>query len=205
MLLDERGLYTAVHSAAFQRVPTADLQLWGSAHAVFQFVTIELLDWLKTEIGEAKALEICAGNGVISRSLGIVGVDNRIQQKAYFQRNAIDFYGELHPDNFTAPPREIKNYNANDAVRIFRPEVVVGAFVTPKVTRADNARGIMGNGYGPDMFEMFKRLKKYIHFGNRRTHLPNPIYDLPHLELEYPWLVTRCVDPSLNRVWIWEF
>lgn len=205
LLLDERSLYKAVPASLLLRLPHNHLQVWAHDHAIYQFVTIEMIGWLREQIGEAKALEICAGNGVIARTLGITGIDSRVQETAYFQRCLKEKYGpEAEYQQLTRPPKEIKKYEAMEAVRVFRPEIVIGAFVTPKGTREQSAKGIMGNAYGPNMQELLQRVKKCIHFGNRNTHLPNPIYDMPHHELEFPWLVNRSFDQSLNRVWVWE-
>lgn len=205
MLLDERGLYKAVPYETLADIPTNDLQVFANDHAIYQFVTIELLDWLRTEIDGMKALEICAGNGVIARNLGIVGIDSRIQENRRFQKVLQEKYGSA-ADGFalTRPPREIKRYETLDAIRVFRPDIVVGAFVTPRGTRANSAAGIQCNHYGPDMLEMFKKIKKYIHIGNKNTHQPNPIYDKPHREYAFPWLVSRAFDQSLNRIWVWD-
>lgn len=204
LFINQQGLIQAVPAVVLEEIPHEHLMIWANDHAVFQIVTCELIEWLRGQIGAKKALEICAGNGVISRELGIIGVDNRLQEKPYFRKSMDEKYGEGHEFNGTHPPKEIKKYEAIEAIRVFRPEIVVGAFVTAKNTRDEAAKGISGNAYGPDMKELFRRVRIYIHFGNMATHLPNPVYELPHTELSYPWLYSRAFDQSLNRIWIWE-
>lgn len=204
LFINQQGLIQAVPAIILEEIPHEHLMIWANDHAVFQIVTCELIEWLKEQIGDKKTLEICAGNGVISRELGIIGVDNRLQEKPYFQKLVTEKYGVSNQLQMTSPPKEIKKYEAIEAIRVFRPEIVVGAFVTGKNTRNEAAKGITGNAYGVDMKELFARVKKYIHFGNKNTHLPNPIYELPHSELAYPWLYSRAFDQSLNRIWIWE-
>lgn len=205
LLLDRAGMYKVVPAAVLKELPVNHLQQWGSENAIFQYITTELIEWLRKQIGDRKAVEICAGNGLISRTLGIIGIDSRIQQSKKFNQAVEDTYGNIRPEWVrTSPPKDIKKYEAMEAVRVFRPEVVVGAFVTPKGTPADAARGVNCNAWGPNEGEILDRVKKYIHFGNLNTHTKKFIYARPHQELYPPWLVTRCNDQSLNRIWIWE-
>lgn len=204
-LLDEKGLYQAVPADVLKSFLFEDVRLWANQHAVFQLVTTELIDWLREEVGGAKALEICAGNGVISRTLGIVGTDSRIQHEKKFTEIGEQVYGNVFGRMvMTDPPKEIKKYNALQAVQTFRPHTVVGAFVTQWGPPEDRPRGIPSSKFGVKEEEMLRYIKKYIHFGNRDPHALKRIYGLPHKELEFPWLITRCGDQSLNRVWIWE-
>lgn len=204
LFINQQGLIQAVPAIVLQEIPHEHLQIWAADHAIWQIVTCEMIQWLKEEIGDQKALEICVGMGIVSRELGIIGVDSRIQEKPYFRKIMEEKFGKDNGLKTTQPPKEIKKYEAIEAIRVFRPEVVIGSFVTPKGSRADSAKGIMCNQFGPDMQELFARVKKYIHFGNKNTHLPNPIYEMPHTELSLPWLYSRAFDQSLNRIWIWE-
>lgn len=205
LLLDDNNLLKPVEAYILAQVEQDHLLLWGTQHAVWQFPTIEMIDWLKNQIGERKALEICAGNGAIGRALGVPSTDNRAQSRSYVKQNMQAIYGDGILDSATTnPPKDVKKFEAVEAVRIFRPQVVFGSFVTPKGSRDDNAKGIMCNAYGPDMKELLSRVEMFIHFGNKATHFNNPIYEMPHEEYEFPWLFTKTFDPSQNRVWIWR-
>lgn len=205
ILLDESGFMKPVPAALLVTFLLVHLQIWANDHAVFQFATTELIDWLRQEIGVHNALEINAGNGVIGRSLGIVGIDSRIQGTKKFQEKAAEVYQQDAADfAFTMPPKDIKKYEALEAVRVFRPHTVVGAFVTQKAHATDAAHKIPSNIWGVNEEELITRVKKYIHFGNLTVHEKKRIYKYPHKVLEFPWLVTRCIDQSGNRVWIWE-
>lgn len=205
LLLDENNLLRPVPTKLLNSIPQNHLLLWGTDHAVWQFPTIELIDWLKVQIGGRKALEICAGNGAIGRALGVTSTDNRSQSRPYVQRNMQAIYGAAILESATTnPPKDVKKFEAVEAIRIFRPQIVFGCFVTPKGRREDAAKGIMCNAYGPDMKELLSRVPVFIHFGNKATHFENPIYKIPHEEYKFDWLFTKTFDPSLNRVWIWK-
>lgn len=204
LLLDERGLYKAVPSDILAGIDHETLYKFGCKHAIFQFVTTEMLEWIKEKIRGVSALEINAGNGVISRSLGITGIDSRIQEKEQFQKIAYAKLGALMEDmSFTPPPREIKKYEALEAVRVFRPHTVIGAYVTQKGTVIDNLSGIASNHWGVDERLMLTKIKRYIKFGSLSAHGTTRILDMPHEELHFDWLFTRHPDRSQNRVWIW--
>ena len=204
LFINQQGLIQAVPAIVLKEIPHEHLMNWANTREVWQIVTCEQIQWLKEQIGDKKAMEICAGNGVVSSELGIIGVDSRIQEKPYFKKIMEEKFGKDNGLQTTHPPKDIKRYEAIEAIRVFRPDIVIGCFVTPKGPRVEASKGIMCNAYGPDMKELFARIEKYIHFGNQNTHFPNPIYELPHTELSFPWLYTRSFDQSLNRVWIWE-
>jgi hypothetical protein len=45
---------------------------------------------------------------------------------------------------------------------------------------------------------------RYIFIGNRRVHRHKPIFDLPHAEYEFPWLVSRSINGTPEFIGIWE-
>src|SRR6266850_1944791 len=85
ILLDQRGLLKSLPHALLRKFPIEHLQAWANANGIFYFVTSEMIEWLKEKIANKKAIEICAGDGCISRSLGIIGIDNRIQESKKFR------------------------------------------------------------------------------------------------------------------------
>jgi hypothetical protein len=204
-LLDDRGLLKVVSAHILHAFPILHLLQWANQRGVFHFITSEMIQWLKAEIGDRKAIEICAGHGTISRALGIIGIDSRVHESKKFRELLKDKYGPA-ADSWavTHAPRDIKKYEASEAVRIFRPQVVVGAFVSQKGKDYDSRRGNISFEYGVNEREIVKKVETYIHFGNKSTHAGKFIYDLPHEELSFPWLVNRAFDQSLNRVWIWR-
>lgn len=200
-LLDSDGLLKAVPAALLHQIRPDHLQIWANKNAVYQFATTELVDFLKSEIKgkQEKTIEICAGCGVLSRELGITGTDSYMQQEKRFRK----FYETLG-QQITKPPEHIKKYEAYAAVRRFRPEIVIGAFVTQHATLDENLRGFTGSPFGVREHMILQKVKKYILIGNEQTHAGKLIFQLPHRKLTFPWLISRCNDQSLNRIWIWE-
>jgi hypothetical protein len=199
LLLDINYHVRAVAAADLREIPHDHLMIWATKNGVYQFATTEMIEWLKNEIGDNKAIEIGAGCGVIARSLGIIGTDSYIQHNKKYKE-----YYDLIGHEITRPPKDIKKYESLEAVRVFRPHTVVGAFITQYGTADDDARGIPCAPFGTKEKEMLKKIKKYIHFGNKVTHACKHIYQLPHQELHFDWLFNRALDQSQNRVWIWE-
>lgn len=200
ILLDENGRYKSIPFGIMNKIPLTHLHLWAHHNAIYQFVTDEMTEWLKAEIGGEYAIEIGAGNGVISRSLGIIGTDSYIQ----VDDKAVRAYYDMLKVAVTRPPAQIQKYEAYEAVRALKPHTVVGAFITQFGTGADYRQGINCSPYGVKEWMMLPFIKKYILFGNKITHNGKHIFELPHRELQFAWLVSRANDQSLNRVWIWE-
>lgn len=195
LLLDSAGLYQPVHAKELSRIPHAHLQVWALNNAIYQFCTIEMIQWLKKEIEDLSAIEICAGNGIIGRSLGIPTTDGYHQE-----RPEIKALYSLMNQPVIKYPADVLKFEASEAVEHFKANCVIGAFVTQYGT----IEGRNCNPFGPHETQIVKKVKKYIHFGNKITHANKYIYMLPHRELKFDWQFTRCAYPNANRVWIWE-
>jgi hypothetical protein len=96
----------------------------------------------------------------------------------------------------------VYKYDALDAVKNYRPKIVIGAWVTHKFNPNEYYRE--GNQWGIDEIKLFGKVKKYIHIGNEHTHRHKPILGLPHREVKAEWLVSRSNQPEKNVIWIWE-
>lgn len=200
LFLDEQNLLKVVPSALLRDIPHNHLINWANRFGIYQFISTELIEFLQGEIGPYRAIEICAGDGCISRTLGIVGTDG--------------YYGQTDPtlkaiakatgNPNAKPPKVIKKHEALDAVRTFRSHVVVGAFVVQRCKDHHRKLGIEGSPFGVHEEEMLTYIKKYICFGNPNTHAGKFIFDRPHREYNFGWLFNRAMNPDLNRVWIWE-
>lgn len=159
--------------------------------------TQELIDYLARETEGMRTIEIGAGNGVVGRTLGIPITDSCLQRdnKAVRQHYAICGQPII---NY---PKDIIKAEAMEAVRRFKPEAVVGCYVTHK-WRNDTQSG---NDWGIDFERLLSSVKKFILVGNRVTHRDNPIMALPHIEERFEGLITRAgIDEPTNCVFIWE-
>lgn len=162
--------------------------------------TLELIDFLQDEIDEIdleKVIEIGAGHGAISRKLNIRAVDNFMQLKpevkALYEtlEQAIVPYG-----------KHVEEIDGNEAIRKYKPKIVIGAYCTHKYNVKEHWRG--GNTWGFNEKLILERVDKYIHVGNRSTHSKKPILKYKHREIKEDWIVTRSFKPKENVIWIWE-
>lgn len=195
ILLDNKGILQPVSMELLSSIPMTHLQIWGVRNAIYQFVTTEMIEWVKNEIGCLQTIEICAGSGCIGRALGIQSIDKMLQATDEYR-----FYYSLIGQPTISYPSDIIKMDADQAVDFYKPDCVIGAFVTQYGTIAERNC----NPDGPHETQIVKKVKKYIHFGNKKTHAGKHIFKRPHTELSFPWLFTRCELPEMNRVWIWD-
>ena len=159
--------------------------------------TQELIDYLRTEIGDMRAIEIGAGNGVVGRTLGIPITDSCLQRDNKRVRQYYAMCGQPVIDY----PKDIIKAEAMSAVVRFRPECVIGCYCTHKWDEETQS----GNDWGIDFERLLLSVKKLILVGNRITHMHNPIMKKPHVEERFQGLITRAgIDEVTNCVFIWE-
>lgn len=199
-LLDEKGLLKVVSADLLKSFPIRHIQLWGNKNGVYCFPTTELIEWLKMKIAKRKAIEICAGNGAISRALGISGTDSYIQTTpemiAYYQ-----IVGQKPID----PPDDIYKFEANEAVDHFKPQVVVAAYGTQKYIVGDEGPPKIGSSvYGIDELLMLPKIQTYINIGNDVSHHDKRIRKYLFEFYRFDWLFTRSLDQSKNHICLWN-
>lgn len=189
------GVVWPVSSALLREVDPVHLRAWCVKRGVCQIPTIELIAWLKQTINGRSAIEICAGRSCLGRHIGSPMFDNYLhaqrQIRAHYKR-----MGQTH----AIPDRDVQRMDANEAVRRFKPEVVVGAWVTQKRFNGEE----QASDFGVDEHKILDAGCTYIHIGNLGPHGQKRILIRPHHELELPFLFGRGIDASLNRVWVWE-
>lgn len=165
-------------------------------HGIYTMPTVELIEWLRANI-IGNAIEIGAGNGAIARSLNIPITDSKLQEepaiKGYYLSVGQPII-EYHSD--------VEKLEAIEAIKKYKPDTVIGSFITHKWKEH------MGNGdgnmFGVDEHKILKSVKRYINIGNLVTHKAKPILKQKHEELYFDWLVTRSVNQSENRIFIWN-
>jgi hypothetical protein len=162
--------------------------------------TLELISFLHNEIGEnnfLKTLEIGAGHGAISRELKIRAVDNYMQLKPEVRA----IYDTLE-QTIVPYGKHVEEIDGNEAIKKYKPKIVIGAFCTHKYNAKEHWRG--GNVWGLNEKLILERVDKYIHIGNRSTHSKKPILKYKHREVKEDWIITRSFKPKENVIWIWE-
>ncbi len=158
-------------------------------YAFYQIPTTELIDFLRNEIGELKAIEIGAGNGSIGRSLGIPITDNKLQERPDVKIS----YKAMGQPTITYPSDIIK-LGGNVAVERMKPDVVIASWVTGKD---------IGNYYGIHETKIIKSIKKYIHIGNEKTHAKKLILDrFNYKAIKEDWLVSRSMEKEQNIIYL---
>lgn len=166
-------------------------------HGMYCIPTTELIEWLQHRIGERSALEVGAGSGVVGRAVGIKMTDNYQQ--------AMDKYEKLY--NTMQQPtvnygKDVFKCDAVEAIKRFKPEVVLGCWVTHKYKPNFHEAG--GNEIGLDEHKILKRVKEYIVVGNETVHSRKLIMSVQHETFNPSWLVSRGQDATGNRIYIWR-
>lgn len=146
-------------------------------HGLYGLHTTELVEWVRDRIAGRTALEIGAGNGVLAAALGIRATDNFMQQdpeiRAYYEalRQTPVKYGD-----------RVECLDALDAVRKYRPQVVVACWVTHRYNALQPHRE--GNMVGVDEVALMQHCDEYIFIGNRGVHGAKPLWDAPGIANE---------------------
>ena len=170
-----------------------ELQLWCHIHAVYQLPVLELIDFIAENI-EGKAIEIGAGNGSIGRALKIPVTDSKLQN-----RKDIENYYKLLKQPIVKYGSDVLNYEANRAVNKFKPDTVIGCWIT----EWNNYPTAQSSYWGVDEKNILRN-KKYIFVGNKDVHGLKAILKKEHKEYQFPWLVSRANNQDNNIIYIWE-
>lgn len=95
-----------------------------------------------------------------------------------------------------SPPKSVFKFEANEAVNYFKPDMVIGSWITEKYRGGDN-----GSMWGVDEETMLSKIKYYIHIGNDNTHNYKFVFQNSTQEtFRFPWLVSRGRDKSKNHI-----
>ena len=193
------GILQVVSAATLAELNQIHLVIWGNKRGVYCFPTIELIEWLKEKIAGRKAIEICSGTGAIGRALGIVSTDSYIQTTP----EMIAYY-RLAGQIPIFPPIDVKKFEANEAVDYYKPQVVLGSYITQKFLPGDEQTKTGSSVYGVDELAMLPKIETYIAVGNSSTHGDKRLLKLPHERFCFPWIYTRSLKPELNEIVVWN-
>lgn len=190
-LLLENGILQVRPYAQIQNLDPTVILNFILRYGIYVLPTAELVDFLKTEI-RGKAIEIGCGHGALGRALSIPITDSYLQETP-----EIKMYYQLMGQPTVPYPRDVEKLNAEQAMKKYRPDTVIGAYITHKYN------GKTGNMYGVVEGKILSAGCKYINIGNDKVHADKPILKYPHRILRFDWLVTRS-EKSLNHIKIWE-
>jgi hypothetical protein len=198
-LLGHDGLLCLMPSAYYDNMSREGVRLWCHQHARYGLPTIELIDWLKQEIGSRLAIEIGAGSGDLCSRLNIKGTDN---------------YCQTFPDVLTAYtimgqpvikyPDFVERLSSDEAIKAYQPDVVVASWVTEWIDPTKPLPRTGGNIYGVHEDKIVDAGITYILIGNKSVHGEKKIMKQHHVEISAPYLRSRSAHPELDRIWIWN-
>jgi len=198
--LDQDGHIKLLPAIEFQSVPLDHLRLWCHSTARYGIPTLELVQWLKNRIGTLKALEIGAGNADLGYHLGITMTDSYVQRKA-----EVKLLYELTGQVPTQPLPEVLKLHAMDAIKKFKPQVVIASWITRKFIQGKDTEGVSeASIYGPIEEKILENCQCYIHIGNYNIHRGKTILNRRHSGFTFPWLVSRAKDQQQNVIHVWE-
>ena len=175
--LDPRG-HLVIKPAEFWEKQGVNLaQNFMYKHGIYVLPTSELIEWLNDKI-LGSAIEIGAGNGSIGRALKIPITDSKMQDRIDIKL----MYATAGQPTIKYPS-DIEKLEASAAITKYKPQTVIGAFITHKYI--DEVK--MGNYWGVNEDFLLASVKRYLNIGNLETHKYKPILQIKHDSHYYPW------------------
>lgn len=197
-VLDEDGHIRELPASAWKQFPWDDVRLFMHEYPVYVLPTTELLDVLEDLTADyEKVIEIGAGTGSVGRMLGIKMTDSYMQQDNKVAKKLYELTGQP----VIKYPRDVIKADALAAYRRFKPDCILGCYVTHKY-REDIGSG---NMFGVDFERLLPLVKRLILVGNKFTHADNPIMAIDHMEIDLNGgLITRSSERALDRIFVWN-
>lgn len=162
-LFDENGNFRLLPSSELLAFGFDKLRLLGHEYGIYQFPTLELIEILTGIIGDKKCIEIGSGRGDIGRLLNIKTTDSHQQSKPQFRQ----LYESMNQP-IIKYPKDVERLGYKDAIKKYRPDSVLGCWVTHRYEPKLHHLG--GNIEGIDGDFIVRRAKKFIFVGNTNTH-----------------------------------
>jgi len=203
LMLDEQGRILPVPFKEINKFSQNDISAFCVQQAIYQVPTIELLQWLESEIPDkSTTIEIGAGNGCVGRNLGIRMYDNFHQDNEMMQ-----FYYATIGQPTVKYGSDVIRMNGNKAVNILHPETVIACWVTQKFQKGDDIKKVKigSNMYGVNELDFIGKIRKYIHVGNTATHHDKRILSKVWFrEYKFPWLISRSMSREKNVIHVFK-
>ncbi|EAB4417367.1 hypothetical protein D7B12_18215 [Salmonella enterica] len=193
-LFDSKGVLLPKPAAFYRSLTVAQRAMLGHEHGIYSFPTIEAVNFLRriVEGREHKTIEIGAGNGGWCKALGIRGTDSFLQRRPDI---AAKYASMGQPPASYGP--HVEKLEAIKAIRKYRPEVVIGSWVTQKF-RADRFC-MRGNVDGVDEIRLLELVDEYIIIGNTAQHGDKMILDDIAKEISKHKIVRAMVTDLASR------
>lgn len=194
VLLDAKGRMIVPPAALYETLPPGQLRAWCHFRGVYQLACSELVDWARDRIAGRRAIEIGAGRGWLGRALGIPMTDSRVMERL----DMAMFY-RLTGQPVTPYGDDVEKLEALEAIARYKPEVVIGCWVTQLHLPGDDH----GSAFGVDEVRLLDRVSEYIVVGNANVHGGKRICKREHAEFKAPWIWSRAARPELNTIYTW--
>lgn len=196
-VLDENGRIKELPAVEWLRFPWDELRMFMHEYPVYVLPTTELLDALEDLTEGLKTIEIGAGSGSIGRHLGIKMTDSYLQQ----DNAQVKMLYQLSGQPVIHYPPDVIKADALTAYRRFKPECILGCYVTHRWREGMQN----GNMYGVDFERLLPLVKRLILVGNKHIHWENPIMAQRHREIDLQGtLITRSEDRTSDRIFVWD-
>lgn len=195
-VLDFTGRLRILPATYWAGVTVEERALFCHRHGIYNVPTVELVERLRTLIDGRSAIEIAAGTGALAAALDIPATDSRVQETEPI-RSIIALQGQ--------PPvpygSNVECYDAYQAIRAYRPQVVIGCWATQKYD--DRFPQLSSSAVGIDEHDIINRSETYILVGNERVHQDKQIWKRPHT-IEYPpYVYSRAQNGTRNFIAVW--
>lgn len=192
--LFEDGSYNILPYKQLEHYPNTYFQKVGVDLAIYQFPTLELINFLKEWVIEGETIEIASGRGIIGKALGIPCTDSRIQEDEDYKKIILKqmqrpvTYGD-----------HVEKLDCIEAIKKYKPKVVIASWYTGLYDM--HLKPL--NGYGTNEEEFIDDIETYILIGNESVHRTKFLMTKQHREYKAPWLISKAEDRKLNRIYIW--
>jgi len=198
-LLDDDSVIKLLPASHYDQFSNDSLRGWCHCHSRYGVPTQELVDWLRAFIGDRSAIEIGSGAGDLARHLKIPATDNRIQEQSYVAA----YYKALRQPTIRYGAF-VERLDALEAIAAYRPDVVIGCWVTQYADPRKAPPKGGGSVYGIKEDELLRTGVTYVLIGNEEVHGDKEIMREEHTTLYFPWLRSRSHDQTKNRIYIWQ-
>lgn len=194
---DATGRLRVMPAEFYAGTTTLERALLAQRTGSYLLPTHELVSWIKAQIGDRRAIEIGSGNGVLAEALGIRATDSRLQERPDIAAHYAMLGQPVVPygDN-------VEKLDAIAAIRRYRPQVVIGAWVTHLYDPARHAAG--GNEFGVNEDAVLDACEYYVFLGNTAVHAGKRIWARAHARHAAPGLYSRAANGSqdISVVWV---
>lgn len=189
------GRLKIMPSSFYEKIPHLTRIAWSNLNGYYSLPTIELCALVKELIAGRSAIEIGSGYGVLGEALGIPCTDNHMQMRPDIE--AMYRAARQHPIRY---PKHVEKLEALDAVKKYKPQVVVASWVTQD-WKNDGLEGLIG---GVDEEALLEMVDCYIMIGHENTHRQKRILKKPHDVIRTPFLYSRGMDETKNVIYVWS-